>query len=279
MQILPMTAKRFICMTAAWLFVFAVPAVAQTPALDVLARVAAQGRTAERGADNYTLELSVQGETGTEFVRPRAQSPRGVQYAAPNRRGEIFAAMGNLDAYAVALRQPQWTAEHQSMLSYSGVLDDSGAPAYVITAAYPLRTITRKANTARGLIAHFDTATLQLRRLELEIETPGGTVMWIQGDYSDFRPVEGFRIPFSRHLVVRGMSGRMDTAQIRNELTELRASLPGLASAEREEATYLLETLEALLSHHEVVNEVTVTSVRVNQRPPAGVSLRPRNAP
>jgi hypothetical protein len=243
-----MNPARFLIPAAVSLIAAAAPCVAQTPALDLLTRVAERARGEGRGVDSYTLELSMLGETGTELVHPGAQSPRGVRYATRATPGATFGAMGTLDALVLALHQPRWIVEHGSMLTYGGVTAESGAPAYVITATYPLSAPTVDLNAARGFIAHFDTATLQVRRLELEFETWSGAVLWMRADYSDYRPVGGVRIPFARRMAVRGLG-----------------AVPGMA-----EASNPLD---------ELVIDVRVTSARVNQRRPAELALIPRNAP
>jgi hypothetical protein len=243
-----MKPARFLTLAAVGLAASAAPCVAQTPALDLLARVAERARGEVRGVDSYTLELSMLGETGTELVHPDAQSPRGVRYATRATPGATFGAMGTLDALALALRQPRWILEHGSMLTYGGVTEESGAPAYVITATYPLSTPTVDLNAARGFIAHFDTVTLQVRRLELEFETWSGAVLWMRADYSDFRSVGGVRIPFARRMAVRGLGLESEAAEA--------GSQPG-----------------------ELVIDVRVTSARVNQRPPPRLGFIPRSAP
>jgi hypothetical protein len=243
-----MKPARFLTLLAVGLAAAAGPCVAQTPALALLARVAERARSEGRGVDSYTLELSMLGETGTEFVRPGARSPQAVQYATPVVPGATFGAMGTLDALALALHQPRWISDHGSMLTYGGVTEESGAPAYVVTAVYPLFAPTKDFNAARGFIAHFDTATLQVRRLELEFETFSGAVLWMRADYSDYRPVGGVRIPFGRRMAVRGLG-----------------AIPGMA-----------ENPDPL---NELVIDVTVTSARVNQRPFPTLGLIPRYAP
>ena len=243
-----MKHARFLAMAAVGLAAAAVPCVAQTPALALLGRVTERARSEGRGVDSYTLELGMLGETGTELVRPGARSPQGVQYATPATPGATFGAMGTLDALALALHQPRWISDHGSILTYAGVTEESGAPAYVITAVYPLYSPTRDFNAARGFIAHFDTATLQVRRLELEFETFSGAVLWMRADYSDFRPVGGLRVPFGRHLAVRGLGAAWGAAATGDQGDELAI-------------------------------DVRVTSARVNQRPPPGLMLIPRYAP
>jgi hypothetical protein len=243
-----MKPARILILAAVELIASAAPCLAQTPALDLMARVAERARGEVRGVDSYTLELTMLGETGMELVHPDAQSPRGVRYATRATPGATFGAMGTLDALALALRQPRWILEHGSLLTYGGVTAESGAPAYVITATYPLSTPTVDLNAARGFIAHFDTATLQLRRLELEFETWSGAVLWMRADYSDFRPVGGVRIPFARRMAVRGLTGIPEMVETPNPLDEL-------------------------------IIDVRVTSARVNQRPPPRLGFIPRSAP
>jgi hypothetical protein len=248
-----MKAARFLALAAVGLAAVglaagAAPCAAQAPALALLERVAERARGQGRGVDGYTLELSMLGETGIEIVRPGARSPQGVRYATPAVPGATFGAMGTLDALALALHQPRWIADHGNLLTFGGVTEESGAPAYVITAVYPLSTPTRDFNAARGFIAHVDTATLQVRRLELEFETWSGAVLWMRADYSDFRPVGGFRVPFARRMAVRGLG-----------------AIPGMAAAPD--------------PGDELVIDVRVTSARVNPRPPAEAGLIPRYAP
>lgn len=257
---------------AAVLACAATPAAARAQsAVAVLERVAAQAREGARGVENYTVELGVLEGPVTLYMTRGSQAERFlVQFGAQGRLGPYMSLLASSDAILLAQQDPRVTAAARDRLAYQGVTDASGAPAHVVkattrgSAGAPSRTIT----------VHYDTATLLPRRLEIG-DPAAGPVPAVTVEYSDYRTVNGLRIPHQRRVVMRGNRAAMDTARARTLVNGLRAGLAQQPEAERARTTQIITQLEGVLDRDELVNEVTVTSVRVNQGPPSGVRLEP----
>jgi hypothetical protein len=237
--------------------------------VEVLERVAAQAREETREVENYTVQLSMLEGDVTVYVARRSPSePFLVQFGAQGRLGPSMSLLATTDAILLAQRDPRVTSGRRNLHVYRGVTDVTGAPAHVVKATTP----GGGGRASRTITAHYDTATLLPRRLELG-EADDGTPARITMDYSDYRTVDGLRIPFKRRVTMRGNRAAMDTTRARTLVNGMRAGMAQQSPAERERAAQIVAQLEGVLDRDEMVYDVTVASVRVNQGPPSGVRL------
>jgi hypothetical protein len=129
----------------------------------------------------------------------------------------------------------------------------------------------------------YDTTTLLPLRLEIVTERRNLPDARTSVEFADYRPIQGpMQIPFTRRVVMTGLRDAYSPEAIgrmRQLVAGLRAELPQKPEPERALAARLADTLERVLEHDELVQDVTVTSAVVNQGPPAGVALQPLAMP
>jgi hypothetical protein len=274
-----MTRPKFLIAAAVLLAVAAAPAARAQSATDILQRATngAHGRAA--GVNDYTVRMNLLSGTFTTFHARSSQSdPFRVSYAAQGAFAQSSTILAWADALLLMFQDLRAMRSRRSWLSYGGVDSVAGAPAYVVTATFPPNTPWAGASRPRTFTVKYDTTTLFPLRLEIVTERRNLPDARTSVEFADYRPIQGvMQIPFTRRVV---MTGLRDTyppesiARMRELVAGLRAELPQKPEPERALAARLADTLERVLEHDELVQDVTVTSVVANQGPPAGVPLQ-----
>ncbi|HSU16197.1 hypothetical protein [Longimicrobium sp.] len=262
----------------------AAPAAAQarTP-LQILHAVSARAKARSAGVQNYTLTLKTMGQSVVSYV---SRDESGAFRAQSGGVGQMGSSAAEMTGWADELLLMMETLpegeeempESMGTLTYDGVSGTSGAPSHVVTMSFaPEDAPDAGRMVPRRLSLHFDTTTLLTRRLEIETVSggaPGSMVM----QFGDWRPVKGMQLPYRRHLEIRGIRAEVlgpDSATATQTIAQGRAVLAGLSGEERESMRQMLEVMEGLVKRDEMILDEIVTSVAVNQGPPAGVTLSP----
>jgi hypothetical protein len=269
-------------LTAAALLALAPPAAAQgRNAQDILREVAARAETRMRGVQNYTLNTKVMGISLVSYLSRGEDGEFHVQSAGTGPFGSAAAEMaGWADELLLMMGDglsSGATPEEMEVLTYEGVVNSGGAPAHRIS-----MDLTHDSAAAldedmpRRFSVDFDTVTLVIRRMEAEMQAAaGGTPAVMVAELGDWRPVGTMLLPFHRHLVLRGIRAEVlgeDVAEAEQILVQGRASIAQVPEAQREPLRQMLEMIQGLLKRDEMVLDEVVTSVAVNQGPPAALA-------
>jgi hypothetical protein len=271
---------------AAALVALAQPAPAQgQTAEEILRTVGARARTRMQGVQNYTVNIKTMGQSVVSYA---SRGPDGAFHVQAGGTGEMAGMAAEMTGWAdelllmfgSGLAENSLTSEDIAAMTYGGVVNSLGAPAYRISASFNTADGTAEVNEAmpRRMVLDVDTATLLTRRMEVEMATGQGTPGSILMEFSDWRTVGGMLFPFRRHMVIRGIRAEVlgaDTASGTQLLAQWRARLAELPEARREEMRQMLEVMEGLVKRDEMVLDEIVTSVAVNQGPPAGITFAP----
>jgi hypothetical protein len=274
-----MTRPKFLIAVAVLLAGAAAPAARAQSATDILERATngAHGRAA--GVNDYTVRMSLLSGTFTTFHSRSSQSePFRVSYAAQGGFAQSSTILAWADALLLMFQDSRAMRARRSWLSYGGVDSVAGAPVYVVTATFPPTTPWAGASRPRTFTVKYDTVTLFPLRLEIVTERRNLPDARTSVEFADYRPIQAvMQIPFTRRVVMTGLRDAYSPeaiAQMRQLVAGLRSELPQKPEPERALAARLADTLERVLEHDELVQDVTVTSAVANQGPPAGIPLQ-----
>jgi hypothetical protein len=270
-----MKRVKFVCVAALVLATTPVPAPGQS-ADAVLRRVAAQARARAAGVENYTVEMSGFESIVTLYVVRRSPSLPYFQvlFAGSGRMGNTKTDLGWAEVFELMLQDIQERARRDPRRFQAGMAEIAGVPVHVVTFTAPRSS----GPGPQRLSAYYDTTTLLVRRVEWAERHEDGAEIQIAVEYDDYRPVQGMQIAFRRRLVTRGVRAGQSAAELarmRSNIDQLRAELPRQPQAEQARSLQMIEALEGVLDHDELIWEMTVTSALINQGPPAGVQLTP----
>ena len=271
-------------LAAAALIALAGPAAAQNRSgVDIFLRVAARTHERNQGVQNYTVNAKTVGTTVVSYVSRAPDGTFQVQAGGTGPMAEMVSGMAGWgDALRLLLENVPKDLVAQpgdeEAVTYEGVVTSGGVPAHRLAVVLPDSAAPADGDMPRRFAVDFDTATLLMRRMEVDMTTPGGPARGMVMELSDWRTVQGVTLPFHRHLVVRGMRAEAlgaDTANAGQTLAQGRAMLAGLPKDQQEAMRQVLEMMEGLVKRDEMVLDEIVVSVAVNQGPPRGVTLGP----
>lgn len=244
----------------------------------LLRRVGAEADARVQGVNSYTVEMSGLASTVTLYTVRRAPSSPlfQVQFGASGSLGASATDFAWGDIFQLMLQQTLERARRDRRLFQVGTAEISGVPVHVVTHSFPQRSRSPGGDAPQRLTAYYDTTTLLARKIEWVVKRADGAEIQVAVEYDDYRPVQGMQIAFRRRRVTRGLRatlGAAEIARMQSSVDALRADLPRQPQAVQTQSTKMIEALEGMLTRDELVSEMTVTSVVVNQGPPAGVQL------
>lgn len=251
-------------------------------AVEILQSVADRYEQRLEGIRNYTVVHEVMGMTSTSYFE---RGPDG------DFEGRIVDGPGAGSASSFAPNSPGDFARMADGATYEGTETLDGRETHVIR----LEDFTafdeymesqgmysESEMVPESMVIWIDTERLVPLRMEMHgTMTVNGRSGAVTSTIAmeDYREVEGMLYPFATRVQTAGMAELMDITpeqmeQMRAQMEQMRAQLDRMPAAQREMMERMMgeqmEQVEQMLESGAMDMSITVTELRVNERPPAG---------